>query len=334
MVDRGAVYSNPTHNSAPIDGMRWLAGSAFRMGDDRAYPEEAPAHVVTVSGFWIDEYLVTNSKFASFVDATGYRTIAERALDPAAYPGAQRELLKPGSAVFFMPSGHANVDDIHSRWAYVPGANWRHPEGPGSNIDDRGQYPVVHVAFEDAQTYATWAGKVLPTEAEWEFAARGGLDGARFCWGDEFRPAGRHMANTWQGSFPFHDTGEDGFIGRSPVGSFPPNGYGLYDMAGNVWEWKADWYSARHAADPSAPCCAPRDPRGGAEAGSYDPEQPKVRIPRKVIKGGSYLCAPNYCRRYRPAARYPQMVDTATCHIGFRCVIRATAENARKETQK
>ncbi len=292
------------------------------MGDDKAYPEEAPAHAVTVSGFWMDAHTVTNGDFDAFVRATSYRTVAERPLDPALYSGAQPELLKPSSVVFFMPTTSVDLRDVHSRWAYVPGADWCHPEGPDSTLEGREREPVVHVVFEDAAAYAAWVSKELPTEAEWEFAARGGLDGAKFCWGDEFTPGGRYLANTWQGTFPFHDLGVNGFAGRAPVGSFPPNGYGLYDMAGNVWEWTVDWYASRHPAEAESPCCVPRSPRGGAEALSYDPEQPAVRIPRKVIKGGSYLCAPNYCRRYRPAARHPQMIDTATCHIGFRCFVR------------
>ena len=305
-----------------MQGMQWIPGGTFLMGADGAYPEEAPAHAVTVSGFWMDAHTVTNAEFASFVHATGYRTVAERPLDPALYPGALSELLKPGSAVFFMPTGRVDMDDLQSRWTYVPGANWRHPEGPAKTLKGREQEPVVHVAFEDAAAYAAWTGKELPTEAEWEFAARGGLDGAEFCWGNEFTPGGRYMANTWQGQFPFHDTGADGFVGCAPVQSFPPNGYGLHDMAGNVWEWTADWYSNPHPTEAASPCCVPRDPCGGTEALSYDPEQPTARIPRKVIKGGSYLCAPNYCRRYRPAARHPQMIDTTTCHIGFRCILR------------
>jgi formylglycine-generating enzyme len=303
--------------------MQWIPGGTFRMGSDKFYPEEAPVHTVAVSGFWMDPHAVTNAQFATFVDSTGYRSLAERPPDPALYPGAQPELLTPGSAVFFMPEGDAELDDMHSRWAYVPGASWRHPEGPASTIRGREQDPVVHVAFEDAAAYAAWAGKELQTEAEWEFAARAGLDGAVFCWGDEFTPGGRYMANTWQGRFPFQDIGADGFVGRAPVGSFPSNGYGLYDMAGNVWEWTTDWwYAACHLTEVDAPCCVPRNPRGAPEALSNDPAQPEVRIPRKVIKGGSYLCAPNYCRRYRPAARYPQMIDTTTCHIGCRCIIR------------
>jgi formylglycine-generating enzyme len=323
LSESAGVASNNPPNEAP-PGMRWIPRGTFRMGAGQFYPEEAPAHTVTVSAFWMDAHTVTNAQFAAFVQATGYRTLAERPPDPTLYPGAQPDLLKPGSAVFFMPTGRVDMRDMHSRWAYVPGANWRHPDGPTSTIEGREQEPVLHVAFEDAAAYAAWARKELPTEAEWEFAARGGLDGATFCWGDEFTPGGRYMANTWQGQFPFQDLGADGFTGRAPVGSFPPNGYGLCDMAGNVWEWTTDWYSAHHPAEVDSPCCAPRNPRGAAEALSYDPDQPNVRIPRKVIKGGSYLCAPNYCRRYRPAARYPQMIDTTTCHIGFRCVTRAT----------
>ncbi|HET6182195.1 MAG TPA: formylglycine-generating enzyme family protein [Acetobacteraceae bacterium] len=317
-----ALVENAADTSEAPPGMRWIPGGTFLMGAEGTYPEEAPVHHVTVSGFWMDACAVTNADFAAFVQATGYRTIAERPPDPAAYPGARRELLKPGSLVFFMPRAPVNMNDIHSRWAYVPGASWRAPEGPGSTIEDRANHPAVHIAFEDAVAYAEWAGKALPTEAEWEFAARGGLEGARFCWGDEFMPGGRYVANTWQGKFPFQDLGADGFIGRAPVGSFPPNGYGLFDMAGNVWEWTTDWFSDRHPDQAEAPCCVPRDPRGGAKVLSYDRAQPAIRFPRKVIKGGSYLCAPNYCRRYRPAARHPQMIDTGTCHIGFRCVTR------------
>ena len=316
---------------ASRSGMRWIPGGMFRMGADGSYPEEGPAHTVSVGGFWMDEHAVTNADYAAFVGATGYVTFAERPPDPTLIPGADPQLLTPGGAVFFMPGARCDPRDIRSRWAFVPGANWRHPEGPDSTIEGREREPVVQVVYEDAETYAAWAGKQLPTEAEWEFAARGGLDGARYCWGDEFTPGDRYMANTWQGQFPYQDLALDGFAGRAPVASFPPNGYGLYDMAGNVWEWTSDWYVDRHPRDAEAPCCVPRDPQGGAEALSYDPTQPEIRIPRKVIKGGSYLCAPNYCLRYRPAARHPQMIDSATCHIGFRCVLREDTGKASGE---
>jgi len=210
-------------------------------------------------------------------------------------------------------------------WTFMKDANWRHPYGPRSDINVLNDHPVVHVSYSDALLYARWAGKDLPTEAEWEFAARGGLDGAEFAWGDELTPDGVHMANTWQGEFPLHNRHEDGYERTSPVTAFPPNGYGLHDMIGNVWEWTSDWYSPRHEADAPKACCIPENPRGGREEGSYDPRQPNVKIPRKVIKGGSHLCAPNYCRRYRPAARHAEAIDTSTSHLGFRCVVRDPA---------
>jgi len=222
-----------------------------------------------------------------------------------------------------MTDGPVDTRDLHHWWHYLVAASWRHPEGPGSDIAGRDAYPVVHVAFEDAEAYAAWAGKELPTEAEWEFAARGGLEAAEFCWGDQFTPDGRYMANTWQGPFPWRNLASDGFVGTAPVASYDPNGYGLYDMAGNVWEWTIDWYTARHPEAADKPCCVTSNPRGGPIEASYDPHQPAIRIPRKVVKGGSYLCAPSYCRRYRPAARQPQMVDSAMSHIGFRCVVRS-----------
>ena len=294
----------------------------FLMGSDRHYPEEAPVHEVMVGGFWIDEYAVTNRQFAAFVAATGYRTVAERPPDPADYPGALPEMLKPGALVFRRTRGPVDLRDIRNWWGWQPGAYWRHPEGKGSSVAARLDHPVVQVAFEDAEAYARWAGKELPTEAEWEFAARGGLDGAEFVWGDEFTPGGRQMANTWQGEFPWQNLRSDGFERTSPVSAFPPNGYGLFDMAGNIWEWTTDWFSSRHPADPLSPCCVPANPRGGPLEASYDLAQPQIRIPRKVVKGGSFLCAPNYCRRYRPSARHAQMVDSGTSHIGFRCVVR------------
>ncbi|HUC18940.1 MAG TPA: formylglycine-generating enzyme family protein [Acetobacteraceae bacterium] len=333
MSDVSTAPQSDAQDCQHRNGMRWIAGGSFRMGCDLFYPEECPAYLVSVNGFWMDEHEVSNADFEKFIAATGYVTVAERPLDPALYPGSDPDLLKPGAAVFHRPFGMARLSDMKSRWSHVPGAGWRHPEGPGSTILGREREPVVQVVFEDASAYAAWAGKELPTEAEWEFAARGGLEGALYCWGEDFNPGGRWMANTWQGEFPYRDEALDGFAGRSPVGSFPPNGYGLYDMAGNVWEWTTDWYCPRHAADAGKSCCTSYNPRGGSEHGSYDPAQPAIRIPRKVIKGGSYLCAPNYCRRYRPAARYPQMIDTATCHIGFRCIMRAEDGESRRKSQ-
>jgi formylglycine-generating enzyme required for sulfatase activity len=292
------------------------------MGAEGAYPEEAPIHSATVGGFWIDEYAVTNRQFAAFVAATGYRTVAERPLNPADYPGAVPQMLKPGAMVFRKTRGPVDLRDIRNWWAWQPGAYWRHPEGKGSSVAGRLDHPVVQIAFEDAEAYARWAGKELPSEAEWEFAARGGLDGAEFVWGHEFTSDGRQMANTWQGEFPWQNLRSDGFERTSPVGAFPPNGYGLCDMAGNVWEWTVDWFSPRHSTGIPSPCCVPANPRGSPIEASYDPAQPQIRIPRKVVKGGSFLCAPNYCRRYRPAARHAQMVDSGMSHIGFRCVIR------------
>lgn len=297
-----------------------LDGGLFRMGSDEHYPEEAPAHPVRVDGFRIDPYAVTNERFAAFVAATGYVTVAERPLDPALYPDAPPGNLAPGSMVFTPTPGPVDLRHLSQWWAWVPGASWRHPEGPGSGIDERGEHPVVQVAHEDAAAYAGWAGASLPTEAQWEYAARGGLDGAEFTWGDQARPGGRLPANTWDGpDFPWRSTGESGWSRTAPVGSFPPNRYGLFDMAGNVWEWTDDWWTDRHPAA-SGDCCAPANPRGGAADASRDPRQPQFAVPRKVIKGGSFLCADTYCRRYRPAARRPQAVDTGMSHVGFRCV--------------
>jgi formylglycine-generating enzyme len=303
-------------------GMIWIPGGAFRMGSDRHYPEEAPAHRVTVDGFWMDRHTVTNADYAAFVAATGYVTLAERPLDPKDYPGAKPGLLEPGALVFQKAARPVDKRDLTNWWRYVPGADWRHPLGPNSGIEGLDAHPVIHVAYEDAEAYAAWAGKSLPSEAEWEFAARGGLDGAPYCWGEEFEPDGKPMANTWQGEFPWQNLATDGYERTAPVGSFPANGFGLYDMAGNVWEWTSDWYAARHTADAAKACCVPANPRGGGIEGSYDPRQPNVRIPRKVVKGGSFLCSPSYCLRYRPAARQPQMIDSAMSHIGFRCIDR------------
>jgi formylglycine-generating enzyme required for sulfatase activity len=303
---------------APRNKMVWIPGGTFLMGSDRHYPEEAPAHRVTVSGFWMDVCTVTNRDFARFVEETGYITMAERPANQDDYPGLQPDKLIPSSAVFIRPKQRIDPRDHYNWWVYVSGANWRHPRGPASSVKKFADHPVVHMAYEDAEAYAKWAGKKLPTEAEWEFAARGGLDGAEFVWGDEMTPDGEHMANIWQGEFPYRNTLDDGFEYTAPVGSFPANGYGLYDMAGNVWQWTTDWYQEHGKID--SPCCTIENPRGAKREDSLDPGQPQTRIPRKVMKGGSHLCAPNYCRRYRPAARMAQPVDTSTSHLGFRCV--------------
>ncbi|MEW6641829.1 MAG: formylglycine-generating enzyme family protein [Pseudomonadota bacterium] len=303
-------------------GMVAIPGGTFRMGSDRHYPEEAPVHSVTIDPFWMDRTPVTNREFHQFVNATGYVTSAEMAPDPGDYPGALPDMLRAGSLVFMPPDHPVDLTNIANWWLFQFGADWRRPYGEGSSIRGLDDHPVVHIAYRDAEAYAAWAGKELPTEAEWEFAARGGIDAAEFAWGDEFTPGGRHMANTWQGQFPWQNLAEDGFERSSPVMVFPPNGFGLCDMIGNVWEWTRDWYSPRHEANSPKRCCVPRNPLGGAEEGSHDPHPPDIKIPRKVIKGGSHLCAPNYCRRYRPAARHAQAVDTSTSHVGFRCIIR------------
>ena len=304
------------------DGSVWIAGGRFRMGSDQHYPEEAPVHRVSVDGFSITATAVTNRQYTAFVDATDYRTIAERPLDPADYPGAPAENLVPGSLVFTMTPGPVDLRHLSQWWTWTPGACWHRPEGPGSSTEERLDHPVVHVAYEDAEAYANWAGHRLPTEAEWEFAARGGADGDAFVWGDQAVPDGEYIANFWQGDFPWRNSEADGFTGAAPVGSFPANGYGLFDMAGNVWEWTSDWYADAHPVDADKPCCVPANPRGPDIESSYDPSQPQFTIPRKVIKGGSFLCADNYCQRYRPAARRPQMVDTGMSHVGFRTIVR------------
>ncbi|MGH8000456.1 MAG: formylglycine-generating enzyme family protein [Brasilonema sp.] len=304
---------------APDKDMVWIPGGAFIMGSDHHYPEEAPAHLVRVDSFWMDRYAVTNKQFQRFVKATSYVTVAERPPKPEDYPGAIPELLVPGSAVFQQPKHPVHLQTF-SWWVYVPGANWRHPTGPESSIKGRENYPVVHIAYEDAEAYAAWAGKLLPTEAQWEFAARGGLEGAVYSWGNEFSPKGKRMANTWEGEFPWQNL-KPRSPGAEPVGSYPPNGYGLYDMTGNIWEWTIDWYRDSHPQNKTKSCCIPINPRSGTQEESFDPNTPLSRIPRKVLKGGSFLCAHNYCQRYRPAARHPETVDTSTCHIGFRCVV-------------
>jgi formylglycine-generating enzyme len=290
--------------SEVLNGMKRIPGGEFAMGSEDFYPEEAPVRRVAVEGFWIDERPVTVGQFRRFVKQTRYVTVAERPLDPALYPDADPAVLVPGSLVFRPARSPVDLSDFRNWWSYTPGATWERPEGPASDTYTRGRHPVTQVAYEDAEAYATWAGKALPTEAEWEYAARGGLDGKAFAWGDELAPDGRMLANSWQGEFPWQNLMLDGYAGTSPVGAFPANGYGLYDMTGNVWEWTRDPYTASHGEEP---CCGPTT---------------HERIPRRIIKGGSHLCAPNYCLRFRPAARQGEAVDTSTSHIGFRCVVR------------
>jgi formylglycine-generating enzyme len=313
-----APYSGlpePGHDEARPAGMVWIPGGTFLMGSNRHYPEEQPPRYAKVSGFWIDRTEVTNAQFSTFVAATGYKTVAERGLNAKDYPGLPPEALRPGSMVFFAPPANARIRmDMTSWWRYVPGADWRHPTGPSSSIAGKDNHPVVHVAYADAEAYAKWAGRALPTEAEWEYAARGGLNGKEFAWGDEQTPQGEWMANSWQGMFPFEDEKADGHHGTAPVGCFKPNGYGIFDTIGNVWEWASDWYRPGHNFDD----------------GDIDPAGPPMMTataggPVRVIKGGSWLCAPNFCARYRPAARQPQEADLGASHIGFRTVLRAAA---------
>ena len=283
-----------------------VPGGSFRMGSTSFYPEEAPIHTVGVSAFAIERHPVTNIQFAEFVDDTGYVTVAEQELDPAAYPGANPADLVPGALVFRPTSGPVDLRDWRQWWEWRPGACWRHPFGPDSGVDDRPDHPVVQVAYPDAAAYARWAGRRLPTEAEWEYAARAGSTSA-YSWGDDPTPEGQLMANTWQGRFPYQNDGALGWTGTSPVGTFPPNGYGIVDMIGNVWEWTTTRFTGHHRLDQTAEnCCAP-----------IVTADPTVN---QALKGGSHLCAPEYCHRYRPAARSPQSQDSATTHIGFRCV--------------
>ncbi|WP_066557728.1 formylglycine-generating enzyme family protein [Croceicoccus bisphenolivorans] len=303
-----------------------LPGGIFTMGSTAFYPEERPLRRVKVDPFWIDATPVTNRQFAEFVAATGHVTFAEIPPDPKDYPGMDPALAKPGSLVFTPPAHAVPLDDWTQWWSFSFGADWRHPHGPDSSITGLEDHPVVHVTFADALAYAKWAGKALPTEAEWEFAARGGQDdGHEYQWGDELAPGGRMMANYFQGTFPHGNTLEDGWERTSPVGSFPANAYGLFDMIGNVWEWTRDWYADPVPAKKAKAdaCCVIANPRGPAKGASYDRATPELKIPRRVTKGGSHLCAENYCQRYRPAARQGQAVDSSTSHIGFRCVRRS-----------
>jgi len=301
-----------------------LPAGTFHMGSDDFYVEEGPVREVAVDAFAIDRGPVTVSQFTEFVAQTGHVTVAERPIDPADYPDVDLAALVEGSAVFRPTPVPVPLDEPDRWWAYVPGANWRHPWGPESDNSERADHPVTHIAYEDAQAFAGWARKRLPSEAEWEFAARGGLDTAVFAWGDEPQPDGELMANYWQGDFPWRNTGARGWRGTSPVGLFPPNGYGLHDVTGNVWEWTSDYYSPTGAGGDGdageSPCCAPRNPRVETPERSYELGSPGEHIPRRVIKGGSHLCASSYCLRYRPAARQAQSIDTSTSHLGFRCV--------------
>ena len=309
----------PGPSDAP-PGMVWVPGGEFTMGSDDHYPEEAPAHRVAVDGFWMDRGPVTNEQWSSFVDATGYVTFAETEPDADDYPDARPELLVPASMVFTRPGRPVGLDDHYQWWSYVPGADWRHPQGPDSSLDGLAQHPVVHVTWDDVSAYAAWGDKDLPTEAEWERAAWAGTEGSEYAWGDRLYPDGRMMANIWQGNFPLQNLKLDGYDGTSPVGAFAANSYGLVDMIGNVWEWTSDWYELH--SDVARPCCTVVNPRGGERERSHDPDAPGSPVARRVSKGGSHLCAKNYCRRYRPAARMPQALDTSTSHLGFRCIIR------------
>jgi formylglycine-generating enzyme required for sulfatase activity len=304
------------------------------MGSDQHYPEEMPAHHVSVEGFWIDRTPVTNAQFKRFVRATSHVTFAEKKPDAKNYPNALPHLIFAGSLVFSPPRHPVDLRDWSQWWRLTRGANWRHPYGPKSNIHGLDHHPVVHVTYADALAYAEWADKILPTEAEWEFAARGGFEGTEFAWGDEMTPGGIHMANTWQGAFPSQNLLDDGYERTSPVTAYPPNKYGIHDMIGNVWEWTSDWYAAKHQSDAPKTCCVPASPRSAPEEASYDPGMPEIRIPRKVIKGGSHLCAPNYCRRYRPAARHAEPIDTSTSHVGFRCIVRQRKRHAEQRRRK
>lgn len=304
--------------------MAYIPAGVFWMGSDDFYPEERPVHQVAVDGFWMDTHPVTVAEFRRFIRDTGYVTTAQRQPDPADYPDADPALLSAGSMVFTPPPGPVPLDDYRRWWSYVPGADWQHPEGPGSNVGTRNRHPVTHVSYADAQAYAAWAGKALPTEAEWEYAARGDLDRKPYAWGDELHPHGRPAANTWYGEFPWRNTEEDGYSRTSPVGRFRPNGFGLFDVIGNVWEWTCDHYTTDHAAGdknvtPASTCCIPRNP---VQRAAVDTGHGVERFARRTIKGGSHLCAPNYCVRYRPSARQSHTEDASTSHIGFRCIVR------------
>ena len=312
-------------SSAPA-GMVWIPGGEFSMGSEASAEslcdlpgitrDAQPIHRVAVQGFWMDATEVTNAQFAAFVNATGYVTVAERPLDPAAFPGARPELLVPGSTLFVPTSGAVDLRNATQWWRYVPGATWRHPEGPGSSLAGRDRHPVVHVAFADAHAYAAWADRRLPTEAEWEFAARGGLTGNLYAWGNDLAPHGKHHANIHQGTFPVRDDGKDGYAGLAPVAQFPPNAYGLFDVAGNVWEWISDWYRPDYYSTLAAAGVTAVNPKGPID--SFDPLEPGAQ--KRVQRGGSYLCSEQYCSRYLVGTRGKGEVSTGSTHVGFRTV--------------
>jgi formylglycine-generating enzyme len=307
---------NPARDPSP-EGMVWIAGGTFWMGcDGCGMPDALPVHRVSVDGFWMDRTPVTNAEFQQFVNASGFVTVAERQLDPRSFPGVPRDQLVPGSAVFRATSEPVRLDNPLQWWQYTPGASWRHPEGPGSSILDREDHPVVHIAFEDALAYAQWVGKRLPTEAEFEFAARGGLDRNLYPWGNELTPDGKAMANTWQGRFPARDEGEDGYLRTSPVTAFPPNQFGLYDMGGNVWQWCADWYRPDYYAVLAEAGPVAHKPQGPGV--SFDPQEPGSA--KRVLRGGSYLCSDQYCARYLVGSRGKAEVASPTSNLGFRLV--------------
>jgi formylglycine-generating enzyme len=310
------VNRTPPPGPAP-EGMVWVPGGTFWMGcDDCDMPDTLPVHAVTVDGFWMDAAPVTNAEFRKFVEATGYATVAERQPNPEDFPGVPQEKLVAGSAVFTPPLSAVSLDNFLNWWKYVPGANWKHPEGPGSDLSGRADHPAVQIAWEDAAAYAKWAGKRLPTEAEFEFAARGGLDRNHYAWGDELKPGGKWPANIWQGRFPWRNREEDGYARTSPVTAFPPNGFGLYDMGGNVWQWCADWYRPDYFETLAAGGGVARNPQGPED--SFDPQEPGVA--KRVQKGGSFLCSDEYCTRYLVGSRGKGAPDSGGSNTGFRCV--------------
>ncbi len=310
---------------APPEGMVWIPGGEFLMGSTEGEPNETPVHPVRVSGFWMDETEVTNAQFRAFVEATGYVTQGEKPMSAEEYPDAPPDALKAGSLLFKKSDGPVSLDYHMQWWEFVPGADWRHPFGPDSSIEGKDDHPVVCISWDDAHAYAEWAGKRLPTEAEWEFAARGGLERASFAWGEEFSPDGAFQANLWQGEFPHDNTAEDGYATTAPVKQFPPNGYGLYDISGNVWEYVQDWYDPDYYIrspefGPTGPSLEEvLDPSRRLRRGS-DHRPQLATTPHKVIRGGSYLCNDCYCKGYRPSARQISDMITSTNHTGFRCV--------------